>query len=206
MKHWGTRAAIVLVVVLALTAVVGQATTTSSNGRYKLGETVLFKVEDNQVGWWGWWGCGSCGSCDPCCSSCNCCGPTQVTGWYVASSSGQTVYSVAFDAAVAASTWQGTWGQVDMNGVAVAAGTYTLYVKTTVGTLSRTLTLYDPCCGSCGWSWWWGCSSCNQQASITTNCYCKTSLVLLEEPSSCCGSLFWWPCSTCSSCTSPCCP
>lgn len=189
MKRWGTRTLIVLVVLLVVGAVVGQAAT-NSNGRYKLGQTVLFKVQDSQVGWWGW---GSCG----CCSSCQSCTSTQVTGWHITNSSGQTVYSVVFDAAVAASTWQGSWGQVNKDGVAVAAGTYTLYVSTSVGTLSRTVTLYDPCCGACGWSWWWGCTSCNQQASITTNCYCKTTLVLEEQSSTCCGSLFSWPCSNC---------
>ncbi len=189
MKQWGTRVAIVLVVVLALTAVVAQAASTSSNGRYKLGEAISFKVQDEHIGWW---------NC--CCQSC--CPGTQITGWHVTDSSGQTVYSVVFDSPGVASTWEGSWGQVNMDGVAVAAGNYTLYVSTSVGTLSRTVTLYDPCCGGCGcgcgWTWWWwGCSSCNQQASITTNCNCKTSLVLLSESSTCCGSLFWWPCSSC---------
>lgn len=192
MKHLWVRATVVLLALLIVAGILGQASTIYSN-RYKLGETVLFKVDDSGGSWWS------------CCCQCDTCSDTQVLGWRIANSSGQTIFSVVHDAPVLASTWQGSWVQVDSTGGAVAAGSYVLYVDTSVGTLSRFINLYDPC-NYCGWSWGWSCNTCQQeQATITTHCYCKTSLVLARE-SSTCNSCWWpffrWPCS--SSCSSGC--
>jgi hypothetical protein len=187
-KRWWMRGSIVLLALLMMAAVVGEATTSYStwSGRYRVGETVLFKVEDESSGWW--WGC---------CCQCTC-SETQVLGWHIANSSGQTIYTVVHDAPVAASLWQGSWTQIDSTGMAVPAGEYMLYVDTSVGTLSRSFRLYDPCsCYGC-WGGWWNCNRCNETATITTNCYCRTSLVLLKELSDCCGPTFRWPC--CSNC------
>jgi hypothetical protein len=112
-------------------------------------------------------------------------------------SSGQTIYMVVHDAPVAASIWQGNWAQMDSIGATIPAGEYMLYVDTSVGTLSRSFKVYDPCCGC--WGCWWSCNWCNENSSITTNCYCRTSLVLLKETPDCCWPFFRWSCN-------PCCP
>jgi len=183
MKHSLGRVAVVLVAVLVLSAIAVQAGSmyTTWTGRYKIGETVAFKIVDSGGGWW------SCGQC-------NTCGQSQILGWHIADSSGQTIYTVVHDAPVPSSSWQGTWTQVDANGAAVAAGTYTLYVDTSVGTLTRFIKLYDPC-NSCTWGWGWSCNTCQETATIVTNCYCRTSLVLQKETTTC-GWPFWWPCCT----------
>lgn len=186
MRRWLTRGSIVLLVLLMMAVVVGQATTTASSGRYRVGETIQFKVQNTTSGWW--WG--------NCCCQCTC-DVTQILGWHIANSSGQTVYMVVHDAPVAASIWQGNWAQIDSIGAAIPAGEYMLYVDTSVGTLSRSFQVYDPCC--C-WGWWWSCNWCNETSTITTNCYCRTSLVLLEEAQDCCWPFFRWPCGN------PCCP
>ena len=175
------RSSVVIGLVLLAVAVSATASAFSTSyGRYKLGETILFKIEDQQRCGWG------------CC--CNCCQPactqTQVLGWRIADSSGNIVYSMVYDVAVLASTWQGSWSQVDSVGAAVAAGSFTLYVDTSAGTLSRCLYLYDPCCGCC---WGWSRCGCGQKTTIT-NCCCSTSLVFVQQSTSCCFSLFRWPC------------
>jgi len=218
---------VVLVGLLVIAAVMGAASTSSSvwYGRYRVGETILFKVEDEPRGWWG------------CCCECTC-SETQILGWHIASSSGQTIYTVVHDAPVAASIWQGSWSQINSSaaaaqasaqaaasatataqassaagtstsstyasGAAVPPGYYILYVDTSVGTLSRCLYLYDPCCGccwgwsSCGWSsCGWSRCGCGSQSTITS-CCCRTSLVWVEEETPCCHLFFRWPC--CSSC------
>ncbi len=186
MRRWLTRGSIVLLVLLMMAVVVGQAATTVSDGRYKVGETIQFKIQNTTSSWW--WGC--------CCCQCTC-DETQVLGWHIANSSGQTIYMVVHDAPVAASIWQGNWAQINSTGVAIPAGEYMLYVDTSVGTLSDSFQVYDPCCGC--WGWWWNCNWCNETSSITTNCYCRTSLVLLKEAVDYCQPLFRWPCN-------PCCP
>ena len=183
------------VVLVSLALLVAGATVTAGSigyERYRLGETVMFKVEDQRQCFWS-----CCCCCQPTCTG------TQVTGWRIADASGNIVYSVAHDVPVVASTWQGSWSQVDSTGVAVAAGCYTLYVDTSAGTLSRCLYLYDPCsgcCGSCcGWSWcgwgWcgWSRCGCGTQSTITSCCY-RTSLVLVRPTTGCCTSLYQWPC------------
>lgn len=189
MRRWLTRGSIVLLVLLMMAVVVGQATTTASSGRYRVGETIQFKVQNTTSGWW--WG--------NCCCQCTC-SETQILGWHIANSSGQTVYMVVHDAPVAASIWQGNWAQIDSVGAAIPVGEYMLYVDTSVGTLSRSFKLYDPC-SCCGWccNWYWNCNWCNETSTITTNCYCRTSLVLLEEAQDCCWPFFRWSCN-------PCCP
>lgn len=194
MKRWSTWA-IALCISLVVLAGIGAEAATSSTlgaGRYKLGETILFEVKTSSTAWWS---CSSC--CQPACTD------PQVLGWRVENASGATVYAVIHDGPVAASTWDGSWDQKDSAGAAVPAGTYTLYVDTSVGTLSYCLRLYDPC-GCCSWSWTTSTCPCEARSTIT-NCTCKTSLVL--GPASCgCSSLFsWWPwggcgCSSCSGC------
>lgn len=200
---WGS------VVLVGLVLLAAAASTTASSfstryGRYTLGETILFRVEDQQRCGWGL--CGCC--CQPPCAE------TQVMGWRVADASGNIVYSVVHDVPVLASTWQGSWAQIDSGGASVSAGSYTLYVDTSVGTVSRCFYLYEPCCGSCcsssccGWSrcgcgwgfcsWGWSrCGwsrcGCGQQSTITS-CGCRTSLVLVKQSTSCCYSRSLWPC------------
>lgn len=182
---------VVLVGLLLIAAVMGAASTSSSvwSGRYRVGETVLFKVEDQKVFCW-------CCCCQPACPE------TQVLGWHIADSSGGIVYSVVNDAPVPASIWQGSWSQINSLGASVAAGYYILCVDTSVGTLSRCLYLYDPCCGCCwgccGWSCCgWSRCGCGPQSTITS-CCSRTSLVWIVEEAPCCHLFFRWPC--CSSC------
>jgi hypothetical protein len=193
-KQKWARLGCVLVVVLAMVAVVASAGTSSSlfGSKFKIGEEIVFKVESSATWWW------SCGSCCP---------DVTVLGWRVASSAGQVVYSVIHDAPVSATMWQGTWAQMDGPGVAVAAGAYTLYVDTSVGTLSRCFSIYDPCnrCVSC-----LPCGTCACQAtSSITNCSCRTTLVFIDT---CAGGCFFpfsffgsCGCGT-SSCTTCGCP
>lgn len=83
------------------------------------------------------------------------------------------------------------------SGASIPPGYYTLYVDTSVGTLSRCLYLYDPCCGCC-WGWsscgWSRCGSGSQ--STITSCGCRTSLVWVEEETPCCHLFFRWPCGS----------
>jgi len=185
---WGS-AVVIGVVLLAITASATASAFSTSYGRYKLGEAILFRIEDQQRGSWGWGCC--CNCCQPACTA------TQVLGWRIADASGNVVYSVMHDLPVVASTWQGSWSQVNSVGIAVAAASYTLYVDTSAGTLSRCLYLYDPCCGGCGCWGWSGCGwsrcGCGQQATIT-NCCCTTRLVFVQQSTSCCFPLFRWPC------------
>lgn len=183
MKHWWVWVGVLLAGTVLLATVVGMGATSSTlwSTRYKLGDTIIFKVEAQNSCWWSCCGC-SCGQ--PTCTD------VQVLGWHVTDSTGNTIYSVVNDAPVSASIWEGSWAQVNSSGVAVSAGYYILYVDTSAGTLSRCLHLYDPC--SCCWGW--SCSACCQQSATITNCCCKTSLVFITETSTSCRSLFWWPC------------
>ena len=156
-----------LVIALLLSTVAAPAATTLFGTRFRAGETVQFKVEDSTTWWWG------------CCA----CEGTQILGWRVANLSGVSVYSVIHDAPVAASVWAGSWNQIQMDGTAVSAGQYILYVDTSVGTLSRCFTIYDPC--GCGMP----CSTCSscvcEQVSSITNCACKATLVFIDTCTSC---------------------
>ncbi len=188
MKHRWIGASVLLVGLVLVVTLTATATTYSNwSGNYKLGETVLFKVNSQQLWWWG--------CC--CCNQQPTCPTVQISGWHVADSTGKTVYKVVFDQPVAATSWQGSWGQVDSSNKAVPAGYYMLYVDTSVGTLSHYIRIYDPC--SCCWSWYWSCNACGEVPSIT-NCGCRTSLVLLKNvEKTSCRPLFWWPCGN------PCC-
>lgn len=178
-----TWARIGWVVVLLSVALAGSAAADSSlfGVRYNLGEEIRFAVEDSTTWWWG------------CCS----CEESLVLGWRVVNSAQQVVYSVIHDAPVASSIWQGSWLQVDMNGLQVAAGQYKLLVDTSVGTLSRCFSLRDPC--ACTW-----CASpctscvCEDVPTITT-CACSTSLRFVQDCEWGCFPFFWWGCSSCSS-------
>ncbi len=181
MKHRWAWASVVLVGLVVVMAVAASATTYSNwSGKYKVGETVLFKVDSHQL----WGGC-----C--CCNQQTTCPAVKISGWHVNDSTGKTIYKVVFDQPVSATGWQGTWGQVDSSNKAVPAGNYILYVSTSVGTLSRYIRIYNPC-NSCWW-WYWGCNTCGEVPSIT-NCGCRTSLVLLENVDKKCCFPFWWPC------------
>jgi hypothetical protein len=176
------------VVALLASSIAGAAGTSSTffGTRFKTGESIQFKVEDTTTWWWG------------CCS----CSESVVLGWRVTAATGQSVYSIVHDAPVSSSMWQGSWAQIDMNGVQVPVGQYILYVDTSAGTLSRCFTIYDPCDYCNRWS---ACSTCNEVASIT-DCACRTSLVFVSSCSGC-FPLFGWfggcyssPCTSCSSC------
>lgn len=173
-------------IVLLLTLAVGSATLASSlfGTTYDLGDEIRFQVQDSTIWWWG------------CCS----CEDSLILGWRIVNLSGQVVYSVIHDAPVSAAIWQGSWLQLDMNGVAVAAGQYKLLVDTSAGTLSRCFTLRDPC--GCNWCTS-SCTSCicEDVPSITT-CSCKTSLVFVDDCNSGCFPFFLWGCNSCSSTTS----
>lgn len=85
-----------------------------------------------------------------------------------------------------------------------AVGAYTLYVDTSVGTLSRCFTIYDPCT-RCGWTPACRTCACNQVTSIT-GCASRTTLVFVNTSRSRCVSLFGWfgscssPCNPCTTC------
>lgn len=173
---------------LLLVMVVGSAAMASSlfGTTYNVGEEIRFQVEDSTSWWWG------------CCS----CEDSLVLGWRIVNASGQVVYSVIHDAPVAASIWQGSWLQLDMNGVAVAAGQYKLLVDTSAGTLSRCFKIQDPC-NSCNNWCTSGCTSCicDDVPSITT-CSCTTTLVFVDDCNSGFFPFFLWGCNSCSSSSS----
>jgi hypothetical protein len=181
-----------LVMVLVLTAVAASAATTLFGTRYRVGETITFEVQDSTTWWWG------------CCS----CEATMVLGWRIVDSAGLTAYSVVHDAPVSAAVWRGSWTQIRTDGTSVSTGQYVLYVDTSLGTLSRCLTIYDPC--AC-YTPCYACTSCGcQQVSSITNCACKASLVLGDTCTSCTSvfpffGIFGGCCSSCSGCWSSCC-
>ena len=182
-RRWVSIGA-VLLLVLALSSF---AALPASSTRFRLGAEIQFKIEDSSTWFWG-----CCGCCE--------CADTLILGWRVVNTVEQVVYSVVHDAPVASSVWLGAWTQVDSGGVAVSAGRYKLYVDTSLGTLSRCFTLYDPC--GCGW-----CNPCStcvcEDVSSITDCACRTSLVFVSSCQTGCFSfpLFWgWGCCGCSSC------
>ena len=151
--------------------------------RFKLGQEIQFRVNDSTTWFWG------------CCT----CEQSSVLGWRIVTITEQVIYSVIHDAPVGASAWTGVWSQMDTGGSAVPAGQYKLVVDTSVGTLSRCFTLYDPC--GCGWCNPCMTCACGDVASIT-NCACRTSLVFVDPCTTGCLSLpfLWgWGCG-CSSC------
>ncbi len=159
----------------------------ASSTRFKLGENIQFRIEDSTTWFWG------------CCT----CEETLVLGWRIVNSAEQVIYSVVHDAPVSSAVWQGAWAQVDASGIAVVAGQYKLYVDTSVGTLSRCFSLYDPC-NNCGW-----CNPCStcvcEGVSTITSCACRTTLVFVSTCQTGCLSfprLFWWGwgSSSCSAC------
>jgi len=170
-----------LVVVLLLSSFIALP---ASSTRFKLGEDIQFRVGDSTTWFWG------------CCT----CAESLVLGWRIVTGSEQVIYSVIHDAPVSSSLWLGTWAQIDIGGIAVPAGHYKLYVDTSVGTLARCFTLYDPC--GCGWCNPCTTCACNEVSSITT-CACRTALVFVDSCQTGCFSfpLFWgWGCCGCSSC------
>ena len=171
--------------VLFLTMAVASAAMASSlfGTTYDLGEEIRFQVQDSASWWLG------------CCS----CEDSLVLGWRIVDQSGQVVYSVIHDAPVSSAIWQGSWLQLDMNGIAVVGGQYKLLVDTSVGTLSRCFTLRDPC--GCNWypsSCYSSCDVCEDVPSIT-NCSCTTTLVFVEDCNTGCFPFFLWGCNSNSS-------
>lgn len=179
MKRWAVLASVLVVLAASVAA---SATSTSLFGaRFKVGTEIQFRVQDETTWWWG------------CCA----CTPSQILGWRVASPSGTVVFSIIHDAPIPAAAWVGTWNQLNPSGQAVPAGQYVLYVDTTVGTVSRCFTIYDPCgCTSC-WSPCWTCGC--QEVPTVQNCACRTTLVFVDTPcTNGCLSLFGlFGCSSC---------
>jgi len=176
-KHFRFEGTVFLCLILAA-AITGMAASSSTTFfvNYSLGESVVFQVTERN----NWW-CGCCGS--ECCD-------TKILGWHVTDACGVWVYSVEYNVAVPASSWQGSWSQVDSSGVQVTAGSYQITVETSAGTLSRCVKIHDPC--RC-WCWnpcrcWSGCT-CKELPSLT-HCCCKVSLQLVVEGPSCCFPLF----------------
>jgi len=176
-------------VVLLFSITVGSAAMASSllGTSFDLGEEVQFKVDDVTTWWWG------------CCS----CEESLVLGWRIVNISEQVVYSVIHDAPVSSAIWQGSWMQLDLNGISVAAGQYKLYVDTSVGTMSRRFTIADPCARN------WCTSSCTScvvaEVPSITNCACRTTLAFVENCSTGCFPFFWWGCGSCATTTSSSC-
>ncbi len=181
------RTILVCFLVVALASLAVSAASSSTFGtKFRTGTEIQFRVDDSTTWWWG------------CCS----CSDSQVLGWRVTTSTGLVVYNVVHDAPVPASTWVGTWTQVDINAAAVAAGMYVLYVDTSAGTLSRCFTIYDACgCSSCS-SPCWSCQ-CQEVPTITT-CACRTSLVFVDTCTTGCCSFFGWFGCGCTSCSGGC--
>jgi len=171
-------------VVLVVVAVVPQLALGASSGllgdRFSVGELVQFRVVDDSTWWWG------CCCCQPAC------GPSDVYGWRVADLCGVAVYGMTYEVPMPATVFLGSWPQVNYDGMQVAAGTYILYVDTSVGTLSRCFRIVDPCCLNL--CWW--CVSCHA-TSCFTNCGCTTSLEWVVPEPECCWP-FW--------CVPSCCP
>lgn len=171
---------VLLLVLLAWSVAALPATT----ARFKLGGDVQFRVQDSTTWFWG------------CCS----CSEALVLGWRIVTTTEQVIYSVVHDAPVSAAVWLGTWNQLDTGGSAAPVGQYKLYVDTSVGTLSRCFTLYDPC----GCNWCNPCSTCVcADVSSITDCACRTTLVFVDSCQTGCFSFpfFWgWGCGGCSTC------
>ena len=216
-NRFGWRSVVLVGVVLfALAASVTAAPCGVCSVRYKLGETLSFRVEE-------WKACCCC--CHPTCAE------TQVMGWRITDACGNIVHSVVHDVPIAASLWQGSWPEVDSAAVAQAAaqaiasptgsvyeswqkvksafeeyccnagvpilpGYYMLHVDTSVGMLSCCFRLYDPC-SRCCWDRCCNCFPC-EQSTIMTNCCWRTSLVFMTKQAPCYRSLLWQPC--CLSC------
>ena len=171
----------VLVMSLVLSAVAATAATSLFGTRFNVGETLQFKVEDSSTWWWG------------CCCSCE---ESLIYGWRITDIGGQSIYSVVHDAPVPASMWLGTWNQTKLDGTAASAAQYMLVVDTSVGTLSRCFTIYNPCscCNPC-----YSCV-CQHVTSITS-CACRSSLVFVDTCTNCFPFFGLFGC-----CSSPCCP
>ena len=175
----------VLVLLVAGLACGSVASTYSSTARYSLGKTVLFGVEEEKL------------FCLSCCWG-SCCQPTpceiEVLGWHIMNACGESVYSVVHDVAVPASTWEGSWVQVDAFGTQVAAGYYKLCVDTSAGTISRCFEIYDPCpcwlCSCCEPKprFCWSFCSCRETPSAKLCCR-RATLEFVEEKRSSCFSL-----------------
>ncbi len=185
-----------LVVVVSLFMAATGAASTLLGPTYDLGQEILFEVEDASTWWWGW-----------CCYTCE---ASWVHGWRVVNACGETVYTVTHEGPVASNIWQGTWSQLDMNGVSVPAGKYRLMVDTSAGTLSRCFTLRDPCASPCWWttgcwcgtSCTYGCGTacywcgCEEVRSIQ-QCGCRTSLVFVDPCRETWTPFYWWGCGSC---------
>jgi len=180
---WAVVGGVLLLALLVSSVVAFSATAT----RFRAGTDIQFRVQDSSTWFWG-------------CCGCCACEDTLVLGWRVVTTAEQVMYSVVHDAPVSASAWLGRWNQLDSAGGAVPTGQYKLYVDTSIGTLMRCFTLYDPC--ACSWCNPCSTCACTDVASITS-CACRTNLVFVDSCSTGCFTfpLFWgWGCGGCSSC------
>ena len=178
------RACLVALMFLAGFVVMAIPTSSTSRMQYNLGETVRFEIAERDICWW------FCGSCKPVCS-------VEVLAWHITDACGVWIYSVAHDVPVPASSWLGSWSQVDSSGLQVSAGYYQIAVETSLGTISRCIRITE-CCR--GWCWNPGrCLSsctCNETPTLT-ECCCKASLEFVVEEAACCFPFFWRCASSC---------
>ena len=171
------RACLVALMLLAGSVVMAIPASSTSMVQYELGETVRFEVEEYDICWW------FCGSCKPVCS-------VEVLAWHIADACGVWIYSVAHDVPVPASSWLGSWSQVDSSGLQVSAGYYQIAVETSLGTISRCITVTERCPGWC-WNPFQCRSSCTcNETSTLSECCCKVSLEFVVEEAACCFPFF----------------
>ncbi len=121
------------------------------------------------------------------CCCCCCEGPQiQVTGWQVKTWPGGTVvYDVNLDSPVSYHQFSATWDQKDASGNQVAAGFYTVVVKTTNGNYETYLKLVQRPEGCCFWPWLFSkyCthSACKPYVTLSRTCVqpcCRISFYL----------------------------
>jgi hypothetical protein len=109
-----------------------------------------------------------------------------VTGWQVKTWPGGTVvYDVNLDSPVSYHQFSATWDQKDASGNQVAAGFYTVVVKTTNGNYETYLKLVQRPEGCCFWPWLFSkyCthSACKPYVTLSRTCVqpcCRISFYL----------------------------
>jgi len=158
-------------------------TLSTTMAQYDPGETVRFEVSEHDICWW------FCGDCKPVCF-------VEVLAWRITDACGVWIYSVSHEVPVPASSWQGSWSQVDSAGLQVSAGHYQIAVETSLGTISRCIRITERCRGWC----WNPCRclrscTCNETPALA-ECCCKVSLEFVVEKA-CCFPFFWRCDSSC---------
>lgn len=110
--------AVALILIAVATAFSSYART--SCAEYKLGETVVFRVDPQKT---------FCFCC--CCGSA--CAEVGVLGWRVVDCSGRTIYAVVHDVAVPVSAWEARWKQIDSSAAFGYAGAEAAQSVVTLG-------------------------------------------------------------------------